>query len=68
MLKYGQEQDNFFEIIEKGNFFSPTKGEEPASVYTEHCPKYARLLKVLKSLAFAAGAICFLIMLIAFFK
>lgn len=61
MLKYGQEQENVFEIIEKGNFFSPTKGEEPKSAYTEHSPRREKMIRILKWTALAIGVICFVV-------
>ncbi len=59
MLKYGQQQDNVFDIIEKGNFFTPTKGEEPSDVYAEHSSRKAKVLRILKWIAVAVGVIYF---------
>lgn len=67
MLKYGQEQDNVFEIIEKGNFFTPTKGEESAPAYAEHSSKRAKWIQILKWAVITAGSIWFVTMLVAFF-
>ena len=51
MLKRGEEQDNVFTIIEKGNFFAPTQGVEPESVTQELKPAQEKVKKILKIVA-----------------
>ena len=63
MLKYGQEQDNVFEIIEKGNFFTPTKGEGEADEGTmEKGIAHDRMVKALKTTALVLGIAGFVIL------
>lgn len=62
MLKYGQEQDNVFEIIEKGNFFTPTKGENNTDGVLEKGAKHDRTVKALKTTALFLGIVGFVIL------
>ena len=62
MLKYGQEQENVFEIVEKGNFFTPTKGEDNADNDLEKGAKHDQMVKVLKTTALLLGIVGFAIL------
>lgn len=62
MLKPGQEQDNFFEIIEKGNFFTPTKGEDNSEVSLEKGTAHNRTVRILKTVAWILGIVGFVIL------
>lgn len=60
MLKRGEEQDNVFTIIEKGNYFAPTQGVEPESVTQELKPAHTKASKILKIVAIVLSAVVFI--------